>query len=342
MPLSAFASVYLLPLLAAAGLVIGGPATWIMPVLVWVGLPLAELGLVGSRRNVENTEETRRREDRRFDLVLYGLVPVQVGMVLFLGWRAPSLDPVGLAGAIVAVGTLCGAIGINVAHELGHRPDKPHQNLAKILLATSLYMHFFVEHNRGHHARVATPDDPASARRGESLYAFLPRSIVGSWRSAWGLEADRLARAGKAAWSLPNELVRYLLVELAAVAGFVLAFGPVGAAAFVAAAGVGILLLETVNYVEHYGLSRDRIEGRWERVRPAHSWTTDRPLSRVLLFELTRHADHHAHPGRPYPALRHMPEAPELPTGYAGMVILAFFPPLWFRVMDRCLAARLA
>jgi alkane 1-monooxygenase len=340
MPLPAFAMVYLLPLLATAGLLIGGPATWVMPILVWVGIPLAELGLRGSYRNAATEEETERRSDRRFDLVLYGLVPVQIGMVLLLGWRAPSLDPVALAGAILSVGTLCGALGINVAHELGHRRDALHQNLAKILLATSLYMHFFVEHNRGHHARVATPEDPASARHGESLYAFLPRSIVGSWRSAWELEAERVKRGGKSAWSLDNELVRFLLIQGSVIAGFLLAFGPVGALAFVGAAAIGILLLETVNYVEHYGLARNSIEGRYERVRPAHSWTTDRPLSRVLLFELTRHADHHAHPGRPYPALRHMPEAPELPTGYAGMVLLAFLPPAWFKVMDRCLAAR--
>jgi alkane 1-monooxygenase len=340
MPLVFFASTYTLPILAVCALAFGGLWAWALPVVVFGLLPLVELGLAGDHLN--RSDEASRRQNRSFDRLLYLAVPLQLGLVVALGARASSLALPELLGCVASVGICCGAFGINVAHELGHRADKTQQRLAQVLLLTSLYMHFFVEHNRGHHARVATPEDPASARYGEALFPFWARSIVGSWRSAWHLEATRLP--GRI-WSWQNAMVRYLVIQGAAIASFFLIFGSVGGLAFLGAAAVGILLLETVNYVEHYGLERERSGDRWERVRPAHSWTSDRPLSRALLFELTRHADHHAHPGRPYQVLRHFEDAPELPTGYAGMILLAFFPPLFRRVMDRQLfseRARLA
>jgi alkane 1-monooxygenase len=346
MPLAAFAVVYVLPVLAAIGLWKGGAWAWALPAFVYLLVPVAELGLRGSRANPSADEEVRRRGNPAFDALLYLAVPVMVSLVVALAWRAPVLGAVDLAGSILSVGTACGALSINVAHELGHRASRVAQRAAKVLLVTSLYAHFFVEHNRGHHARVATPDDPASARRGEPLYAFWLRSIAGSWSSAWELEAERLRKRGQGAFSLRNEVLRWALVQIAVVVVFGAAFGGVGMLAFVAAALVGILLLETVNYVEHYGLARVRgADGKYERVRPVHSWTSDRPLSRVLLFELTRHADHHANPGRPYAVLRHLDDAPELPTGYSGMILLALLPPVFRRVMDGALAreqARLA
>jgi alkane 1-monooxygenase len=346
MPLAAFAVVYALPVLAAVGLWKGGVWAWALPLFVYLLVPAAELGLRGSRANPSPDEEVRRRGNPAFDALLYLAVPVMVSLVVALAWRAPFLDAVDLAGSTLGVGTACGALSINVAHELGHRGSRVAQRAAKVLLVTSLYAHFFVEHNRGHHARVATPEDPASARRGESLYAFWLRSVAGSWSSAWELEAERLRKRGHGAFSLRNEVLRWALAEVGVVAAFGAAFGVVGMLAFVAAALIGVLLLETVNYVEHYGLARTRgADGRYERVRPAHSWTSDRPLSRVLLFELTRHADHHANPGRPYAVLRHFDEAPELPAGYSGMILLALLPPVFRRVMDRALAreqARLA
>ncbi|MDP2313582.1 MAG: alkane 1-monooxygenase [Pseudomonadota bacterium] len=339
MPLAAFALVYILPLCAFVGLFAGGVWTWVLPVVVFGLVPLLDLALPGTRANADGPTEASRRADRRFDLLLYGLVPMQVGLVLGLAFRAEALAGWELAGSIVSVGICCAAVGINVAHELGHRADRANQRVAKGMLLTSLYLHFYIEHNRGHHARVATPDDPASARRGESLYPFWARTLTGSLQSAWGLEAERLARAGRPAVSWDNEMVRFAAMQVGLVAALSGAAGPVGTLAFVSAAGLGILLLETINYVEHYGLSRGRLEdGRWERVRPAHSWTSDHLASRALLFELTRHADHHAHPGRPYAALRHFEDAPTLPTGYSGMVLLALCPPLFRAVMDRRLA----
>lgn len=343
MPLLAYALVYLIPALAFVGLYAGGVYAWVVPALIFGIVPVLEALFPGARANVADATEAVRRADRRFDALLVGIVPVQVALVLSLAARASALGGLELAGAVASVGLCCGALGINVAHELGHRSDRGHQRLAKVLLLTSLYQHFYIEHNRGHHALVATPNDPASARRGEALYPFWARSVVGGWLSAWRIEADRLARGGQRACSFGNEMLTFAIGQTAFVAALALFAGPVGALAFITAATIGFLLLETINYVEHYGLGREQLpDGRWERVRPAHSWTSDHLVSRVLLFELTRHADHHAHPGRPYTVLRHVDDAPTLPTGYAGMVLIALCPPLFRRLMDRQLAREAA
>lgn len=343
MPLLAYAAVLILPLLAYAGIARGGLLAWGLPLFVFGLVPLLELFLRGNGRNASGEEAAARRSQRAFDLVLYATVPLQVGLVLFLAWRAPALSVPALLGSILSVGLCCGALGLNVGHELGHRSARSERMLSRILMGTSLYAHFFVEHNRGHHARVATPEDPASARRGESLYPFWIRSIGGGFRSAWGLEATRLAKQGRSAWSRGNEVLVGLGVQGVILFALLLVTGPIGLGAVVAAALVGVLLLETVNYVEHYGLQRDRrADGGWERVRPAHSWTSNRPIGRALLFDLTRHADHHAHPARPYQLLRHFEDAPELPTGYPGMILLALAPPLFQVVMEAHTARELA
>lgn len=336
MPLFAFVSVHVITVLAFLALALGGVWSWMLPVVVFGLIPALELFLPSSRVNATAEVEAARRQDRRFDWLLYAIVPIQLALLVLLGLRAPHLGAVDLAGVVLSVGIAFGALGFNVGHELGHRADRREQLLAKILYGMNLYGHFFVEHNRGHHARVATPEDPASARRGEWIFPFWARSVAGGLKSAWRIEADRLGRKGRSAWSWDNELVPMFAGQALALVAFFALFGPVAGLAWVGVAAVAILLLETINYVEHYGLQRERgAEGRWERVRPAHSWTTDRPISRALLFELTRHADHHANPGRPYPTLRHFADAPELPTGYPGMVVLALVPPLFFAVMDR-------
>ncbi len=321
----------------AAGMVVGGPMTWLLPVVVFGAIPLIEAFFVGNHKNHAQDEEAPRRADNRYDLVLYAHVPVQVAILLGYFWGISTDRWAGwdLAGVTASVGICCGAVGINLAHELGHRGAKGPRNAARILLLTTLYMHFIIEHNRGHHARVATPEDPASARRGENVFAFWIRSVVGSYRSAWALEAKRLNDRPHPNLSLDNEMLRYQLIQAGALLGVGLGFGWQALLGFLVVSTCGILLLETVNYVEHYGLSRaQRADGKYERVQPIHSWTSDRPIGRALLFELTRHADHHANAARPFQILRHFEEAPELPQGYPAMILLALFPPLWFRVMD--------
>ena|SRR5690554_2857922 len=208
--------------------------------------------------------------------------------------------------------------------------------MAKALLLTSLYTHFFIEHNRGHHTRVGTDLDPASARFGEWLWTFIPRSMVGGYLSAWELERERLRARNAKVLSWANEMVRLSVLQLVFTTAIFLVFGWVAGLGFIGAAIIGGMLLETVNYLEHYGLEREILEdGKIERVLPIHSWNANQPMGRYLLFELSRHSDHHAHARRKYQTLRHFDYSPQLPTGYPGMMILAWIPPLWFAVVHR-------
>ncbi len=244
----------------------------------------------------------------------------------------PLLDMV--IGLAVSMGVV-GGIAINTAHELGHKRASSERWLSRIALAQTGYGHFFIEHNRGHHAKVATPEDPASSRLGESFWAFLPRTVAGSVRSAWGIEATRLDRLDKPHFSIHNDILTAWAMTVGLFAGLAIVFGPVVLPYLVMQAVIGFSLLEVVNYLEHYGLRRNKREdGRYERCLPEHSWNSNNVASNVLLYHLQRHSDHHANPTRRYQALRHVEEAPQLPTGYAGMIVLAWFPPLWRRVMD--------
>lgn len=224
---------------------------------------------------------------------------------------------------------------IGVAHELMHRDTWLERRLADLGMISVSYPHFCVEHVYGHHRNVGTREDPATARLGESLYAFLPRTLVGSLRSAWGIEARRLARAGRPAWGPGNRVLAGWAVWAVTVGGIGLWLGAWGVAAFLAQGAIAVLLLETVNYVEHYGLEREiGPDGRPVRVAPRHSWNSSHAVANALILNLSRHSDHHAHPGRRYPDLRHLDDVPQLPASYPAMMILAALPPLWFAVMD--------
>ena len=234
------------------------------------------------------------------------------------------------------MGLLCGTFGINVGHELGHRINKFEQILAKALLMTSLYMHFFIEHNKGHHKNVATPQDPSSARLNESLYSFYFRTIFFSYLSAWKIATDEMRKKGLSVLNIKNEMLQVHFIQLAFVTAILFAFGWLATLYFLCAAAIGIALLETVNYIEHYGLQRkETSQGKYERTMPRHSWNSDHILGRLMLFELSRHSDHHYLASRKYQLLQHHNDAPQLPTGYPGSMILAFVPPAWFYVMNR-------
>jgi len=327
-----------LPLIGAAGMLVGGWATWLLPVGLFGLVPAVEHFLPGSHDNPTPEQEQARRADWGFDVLLFAAVPLQLGMLalFFVGLMGGWWDTVGLLGAVATAGISGGALGINVAHELGHRTTRPHRLAAWVLLASVNYLHFYIEHNRGHHARVATPLDPASARRGEAVFAFWLRSVRDSWRSAWGIENRRLRKKPRPSLSPDNLMLRFTVVQVALLAAVGAVLGPIALFGWLAVSLFAILLLETVNYIEHYGLQREEVKpGRYERVQPHHSWNSEHPIGRVLLFDLSRHSDHHANPGRPYPILRHHDGAPELPTGYPGMVVLALFPPIFKAVMER-------
>jgi alkane 1-monooxygenase len=262
----------------------------------------------------------------RVYIPLHGLLlGLSLSAAATLDW--PALLQLGLA-----VGTVASALGVTAAHELLHRPGAPDQWLARLLLVSVGYGHFQEEHVKGHHARVATPADPATAAYGVGFYRFLPRSVAGGFRSAWNSEAQRIAR-GRSGVPV-NRVLLCCLASLGLCGLSVVLFGPAGALLFVMQAVWTIVLLEGVNYVEHYGLQRRRIGGRYEAVGAGHSWNADFPLSNWLLLNLQRHTDHHAHPGRPFQGLRSVAAAPQLPASYPAMLLLAMVPPLWFRVMN--------
>jgi alkane 1-monooxygenase len=219
--------------------------------------------------------------------------------------------------------------------ELGHKTNSLERWLAKITLAPVAYGHFFIEHNKGHHKNVATPEDPASSKMGESFYAFWPRTVVGSVKSAWDIEASRLQRLGQKVISTDNENLQAWAMTVVLFAAISLWLGPWALLFLVIQAVIGFSLLEVVNYLEHYGLCRQKkADGRYERCEPRHSWNSNHVVTNLFLYQLQRHSDHHANPTRRYQALRHFDDSPQLPSGYGAMILVAYFPWLWFRQMD--------
>ncbi len=326
------------PFIAWASVEITGfEAFWFFgPILVFGVFPLLDVAIGVDPSNPPDSILKWLEQDRYYRWCTYLFIPVQYAGLVFACWLWGSgdlsvLESVGLA---VTMGVV-GGIAINTAHELGHKRDSMEKWLSRVALAQTGYGHFFIEHNRGHHVRVATPEDPASARLGESFWAVLPRTVKGSLGSAWGIECTRLDRLGKSRWSLHNDVLGAWAMTVGLFAALAIGFGPVVLPYLLLQAVLGFSLLEVVNYLEHYGLLRQKKEdGRYERCRAEHSWNSNNVASNVLLYHLQRHSDHHANPTRRYQALRHVDEAPQLPTGYAGMIVLAWFPPLWRRVMD--------
>ena len=205
-----------------------------------------------------------------------------------------------------------------------------------MLLLTSQYMHFYIEHNKGHHKRIATPEDPSSARYGEWVYTFYFRTIIFSYFSAWNIANKEVKKKGKSVFSIYNEMIQFTLIQIAFVAIIFFWFGWLVTLYYLAASVIGIALLETVNYIEHYGLQRKFLgDGKYERAMPEHSWNSNHVIGRLMLFELSRHSDHHYLASRKYQVLRHHENSPQMPTGYPGMMILSLFPPAWFWVMNR-------
>lgn len=329
---------YVAPLAAYWGIYTKGHWSFAGIYVGFVLIPLAELILPPAPANLPQELEPSRAKMRFFDVLLYLNVPLLYGLMAYYFYtlQQGGLAPFEIIGMTCSVGLIVGTVGINVAHELGHRSHPGEQWLAQVLLLSALYQHFFIEHNRGHHKHVATPADPATARYGESIYIFWVRSVLGSYHNAWQLELERLDQAGLRRWGWHNAMVRYTVYNLGylGAVGLLYSISMVGYA--VAIAVFGFLLLESVNYIEHYGLLRRRLEsGRYEPVGPQHSWNSDHEVGRIFLYELTRHSDHHFKASRKYQILRHFDASPQLPFGYPTSIILALLPPLWFALMNR-------
>ena len=333
---------YLSPLIIYIGAFhsfsVTGWQIWLPLIWAWAVIPLAELFIKPIPANMGAAEEELAQKDKTYDFLLYLIVIFQYSLLIkfLIAMKADVMSWQDVAGRIGVMGLLCGTFGINVGHELGHRVNKFEQTLAKSLLLTSLYMHFFTEHNKGHHKRVATPDDPSSARYGEPVYIFYFRTIIFSYLSAWHIANDEMKKKGKPVFSWQNEMIQFHIIQIAFVAVLFFLFGWLVTLYFLAAAVMGILLLETVNYIEHYGLQRKATgDGKYERAMPEHSWNSDHVIGRLMLFELSRHSDHHYLASRKYQVLRHHDNAPQMPTGYPGMMLLSLIPPAWFYIMNR-------
>lgn len=315
-----------------------GIACWYTMMYSWVLVPGLELIIKPNTSNMAAAEEELAKNDKIFDYLLYLVVFLQIPTLFFFlySFSNVQLNTVDIIGRIFSMGMLCGVFGINVAHELGHRKNNFEQGLAKLSLLTSMYTHFFIEHNKGHHKNVATPNDPSSARYNEWVYLFYFRTISLTYLHAWHIANDEVRKKGKAAFSMYNEMIQLQLLQFLFIAVIYFTFGWVALLYFFAAAFMGILLLETVNYIEHYGLQRKQTApDKYERAMPQHSWNSNHAIGRMLLFELSRHSDHHYLASRKYQVLRHHNDAPQLPTGYPGCLLLALVPPLWCSIMNK-------
>lgn len=309
---------------------------WFGVVFVFGAIPLADVLIGEDQNNPPEAVVPELEKDRYYRRTVYAAVISQYAGLLVSAYLASTLplawwEYLGLA---MSAGVASG-VAINTAHELGHKTDGFERFLAKIALAPSLYGHFFVEHNRGHHVRVATPEDPASSRFGESFWVFLPRTVFGSLKSAWHIEKERLAKRGLPVWHWQNENLQGWAMSVVLWGALVAALGWI-VLPFLLIQGIyGFSLLEVVNYLEHYGLCRQKqADGRYERCQPHHSWNSNRIVTNLFLYQLQRHSDHHAYPTRSFQSLRHFDSSPQLPSGYASMIMLAYFPPLWFKVMN--------
>ncbi|UJP63359.1 alkane 1-monooxygenase [Mongoliitalea daihaiensis] len=333
-----YLSAYLLPLSFLLALVLGGVWSWASVILAFGIFPILDALLPASTENLSPEKEAEKLSNRFFDILLYLCAPICYLLIGFYFYSISNvpMENIEKIGLTFSLGVVLGALGINVSHELGHRATKGEQFLAKMGLLPVLYMHFFIEHNRGHHKHVSTPLDPATAKKGEWIYVFFFRSIFGQYRSAWMLEKERLAKKGLSMWTWKNEMIRFQCYQILYLLSVGVMFGWSMVPFALSISLIAVLLLETINYIEHYGLQRRLLEsGRYERVLPKHSWNSDHEMGRIVLFELTRHSDHHYLASRKYQLLRHMDESPQLPTGYPGSMLMALVPPLWMWMMNK-------
>ncbi len=330
--------VFTLPLVVYFSFNSQGMITFSPIVFAFVIIPAIELFLKPDKSNLDQETLLKEKKSKVYDWILYLALLVQLLMLisfLFVIDLTPLMS-ISFVGKVFSMGLLCGVLGINIGHELGHRSSKMEQFLGELLLLSSLNTHFLPYHNEGHHREVATPEDAATAKKGQWLYSFWITSHFKSYAKAWKIENNNMRRKGKSILSLSNKMIVYTIANVLVISLIYFLFDFKVLLAFVLAAIIGILLLGTVDYIEHYGLLRKINEsGRYERVKHHHSWNSDHQLGRLMLFNLSRHSDHHYKSSRKYQLLESQPESPQLPTGYPGMMLLAIVPPLFFWVMNK-------
>ena len=311
---------------------------WFVVLFIFTVIPVADHFIGEDDSNLDEETVEDLKNDKYYRFITISVLPIYAcllvwGMVAFTQWEALSL--IGQIGWIVSIGVYGGSIGITAAHELVHKTEKIENISGGLLLSLVSYAGFKIEHVYGHHVNVSTPADTSSSRYDQSLYSFVPQAYVKNFTNAWGLQVKRLARQNLGFFSIKNELIWYNALSVAILLGFIAWQGWIGALYFLGTSFVAFTLLEIINYIEHYGLHRQKMEnGRYERVTPEHSWNSNHLISNLYLFQLQRHSDHHANAIRRYQTLRSYDYSPQLPAGYATMALLALVPPLWRKVMN--------
>jgi len=332
-----YISAYTIPIVAFLSIWLKGTYTYLTPIYVFGIIPVIELFSISSKKNLDNDIRLSKSKKKLFDWLLYLNLPIIYSLLFYTLYTVTNftLATYEIVGIIISTGIVLGANGINVGHELGHRFSKE-RFIAKALLLPSLYMHFYIEHNFGHHTKAATYEDPATAKYNQPLYFFWFTSVIGQYISAWKIQIKLLKQHQLTFFSFKNDMFWYTIISFVYLTSIYYLFDAHGLLVTVLCAVVGFLLLETINYIEHYGLLRTKnSSGRYERVREIHSWNSNHLLGRILLFELTRHSDHHYRASKKYQLLDHHNESPQLPFGYPTSMVLSFFPPLWFLLMNK-------
>lgn len=329
---------FTIPITAFVGLYYQGVFTFLTPVYAFVFIPILELLFPKDLSNISEEESENRLKNKAFDWLLYLNLPLVYSLViisLFVITSIP-LHTYETIGLMLSVGIVLGVNGINVAHELGHRQSTNERFIGKALLLPALYMHFYIEHNFGHHLHAATKEDPATARYNQTVYGFWLTSILRQYVSAWKIQIRLLKKTQKDFFSFKNDMFWFTVIQFTYLIGVLIIFGKTGFLFALFAGIIGFVLLETVNYIEHYGLIRFKLpSGRYERVSEIHSWNSNHVIGRIVLYELTRHSDHHYRTTKKYQILDCHDESPQMPFGYPTSMVLAMIPPLWFSIMNK-------
>jgi alkane 1-monooxygenase len=329
---------YTVPLIGFIGIYYGDIWSYSGIIFTFIIIPIVEIVLPIDEKNYSDSEVKNRQKDIMFDIILYLNVLIVYGIGIFTlnKINTENLSLMEIIGIVFSLGIIFGANGINVAHELGHRSKLYERILGKILLIPSHYTHFFIEHNHGHHLHVSTPEDPSTAKYNQNLYAFWFQTITGTYIKAWQIQ-KKLNKNENISWfSLKNDMFWFSIIQLIYLGLIFKFFGTTGLWVAVLAGIIGILLLETINYIEHYGLLRKQLaSGRYERVTEKHSWNSNHIIGRIVLYELTRHSDHHFKSQKKYQILEYHDVSPQMPFGYPTSIVISLFPPLWFKIMNK-------
>ncbi|WP_179344611.1 alkane 1-monooxygenase [Winogradskyella ursingii] len=333
-----YLAAFSIPLMAFLGVSLKGNWVWATPFFAFVCIPLLELIFPVDTKNLKPAEASSKLKLKIFDWLLYLNIPIVFGLVIFalVVVSSNNLEASEFVGLILSVGIVLGVNGINVAHELGHRQSTNERFLGKALLLPSYYMHFYIEHNFGHHLHAATPEDPATARYNQSVYSFWFTSTFRQYVSAWKIQIKLLKKRKLPFLSIQNDMLWYVIFQIAYLITVFSVFGRIGLLFALFSGIIGFVLLETVNYIEHYGLIRLKTKsGRYGRVKEIHSWNSNHVIGRIVLYELTRHSDHHFKTSKKYQILDCHDESPQMPFGYPTSMVLAMIPPLWFGIMNK-------